>query len=217
MNLAVFTEVVLVVLALILVLLVAFRTELTRARGGKILAFIALFILPGLATWAGFSGQMDRSESTGFCLSCHVMSDYGKSLCVDDPSFVPAVHFQNRFVPRSHACYTCHTDYVMFGGLKAKMEGLHHVYVQYLGTVPKPEAIRLYHPYNNRECLHCHAGMRRFDDATEHKKTPTMLAEIYSGKLSCLSSHCHDTIHDVKDLQYATFWKGCSLNATPTH
>lgn len=217
MNFALFTEIVLVALALVLVVLVAIRAELTHARGGKILAFIALFVLPGLATWAGFGGQMDRSESTGFCLSCHVMSDYGKSLCVDDPSFVPAVHFQNGFVDRSHTCYTCHTDYVMFGGLKAKWAGLHHVYVQYFGTVPKPEAIKLYHPYNNRECLHCHAGTRRFDDATEHKKTRTMLGDIYSGKLSCLASHCHDTIHDVSDLQYATFWKGCSLHVTPAH
>jgi cytochrome c-type protein NapC len=217
MNFAVFVEVILAFLALVLVLLVAFRTELTRARGGKILAFIALFIFPCLATWVGFNTQMDRSESTRFCLSCHVMTGYGKSLYVDDPSFVPAVHFQNRFVPRSHACYTCHTDYAMFGGVRAKMEGLHHVYVQYFGTIPKPDAIRLYHPYSNRECLHCHAGMRRFDDATEHRKTPTMLADIYSGKLSCLSSHCHDTMHDIKDLSYATFWKERSPYATPTH
>ena len=37
----------------ILCLLTALRPELTRARGGKILAFVALCILPGLAVWAG--------------------------------------------------------------------------------------------------------------------------------------------------------------------
>src|SRR5579875_530446 len=217
MNLTVFVEVVLAVLALALVSLVALRVELTRAQGGKILAFTALFILPGLATWVGFNGQMDRAESTRFCLSCHVMSDYGKSLYVDDPSFVPAVHFQNRFVPRSHACYTCHTDYTLFGPFHSKLRGVRHVYVQYFGTIPQPDKIKLYTPYNNRECLHCHADTRRFDEATEHKKTPTMLAEIYSGKLSCLGSHFHDTIHDIKDLQYATFWKERSPHATPAH
>jgi len=217
MSIPVIVEILFVLLALALALLVAFRPELTRARGGKMLAFITLFILPALAIWVGFNVQMNRSESTQFCLSCHVMSSHGKSLYVDDPSFVPAVHFQNRFVPRGHACYTCHTDYAMFGGLRAKLGGLHHLYVQYLGTVPKPEDIKLYHPYNNRECLHCHAGTRRFDEATEHHKTPGMLAEIYSGKLSCLSSHCHDTIHDVKDLKYATFWKERQPDATPAH
>ena len=217
MTISVIVEVLFALLALVLALFVSFRVEMTRALGGKILAFMALFIGPSLAVWVGFNVQMDRAESTRFCLSCHVMSDYGKSLYVDDPSFVPARHFQNNLVPRDHACYTCHTDYTMFGPFRAKLRGVRHVYVQYFGHVPKPEEIRLYTPYNNRECLHCHAGARSFEEATEHNKQPGMLAQIESGKRSCLSSHCHDTIHDVKDLKYATFWKERSPNAAPSH
>ncbi len=59
---------------------------------------------------------MEHATSTKFCLSCHVMEDFGRSLYVDDPSYIPAMHFQNNRVPRDHACYTCHTDYTMFGG-----------------------------------------------------------------------------------------------------
>jgi len=200
-------EVLFICMALALAALVAFRAELTRARGGKILAFFTLFILPVLAVAMGFSEHMQRAESTQFCLSCHVMHDFGRSLDVDDPSYIPAAHFQNRLVPRDQACYTCHTDYAMFGTLKTKFRGLQHMYVQYLGKVPAPADIKLYVPFNNRECLHCHAGMRAFEEQARHTKTPDMMSRIMSNQMSCMSSKCHDTVHDVDTLSDATFWK----------
>ncbi len=98
----------------LLAVLVAMRTGITHGRGGKITAFFALFLLPALSLWAGYSSQMEHATSTKFCLSCHVMEDFGRSLYVDDPSYIPAAHFQNNRVPRDHACYTCHTDYTLF-------------------------------------------------------------------------------------------------------
>jgi nitrate/TMAO reductase-like tetraheme cytochrome c subunit len=186
--------------------LVAFRADLTRARGGKILAFIALFLLPALAMAAGLSQQMEKSKSTQFCMSCHVMEDYGKSLHVDDKSYIPAAHYQNNRVPRDQACYPCHSDYTMYGGLTAKIRGLRHVYIQYLGNIPKPEDIKLYTPFNNRECLHCHAGARSYMETSSHHKTPDMLQLAAENKLSCMSSRCHDTVHDVGTLVDAKFW-----------
>jgi nitrate/TMAO reductase-like tetraheme cytochrome c subunit len=191
-----------------LAILVATRAELTRAQGGKILAFLALFILPVLAVWTGFNRQMDRAETTQFCLSCHVMHDFGQSLRVDDPSYIPAKHFQDNLVPRDHACYTCHTDYTMFGPIHSKIRGLHHLYVQYFGKIPKPADIKLYTPYNNRECLHCHAGARAYDEEPKHSKTPDMMSRINSNQMSCIAAKCHDTVHDVATLKDATFWKG---------
>src|SRR6058998_3634922 len=87
-----------------------------------------------------------------------VMSDWSSDVCssdLDDPSYIAAVHFQNNRVPRDRACYTCHTNYALFGGVRAKLHGARHVYVQYFSTIPAPDKIRLYDPYNNRECLHC--------------------------------------------------------------
>ncbi len=191
-----------------LAVLVAVRADLTKLRNGKILAFIALFVLPALALYGGFSMHMERAQTTEFCLSCHVMADFGRSLYVDDPSYIPAIHFQNNRVPPDRACYTCHTDYAMFGGIRSKLRGVRHLAVQYLGTVPAPDRIRLYEPYNNRECLHCHAGARKFEEQAAHVKTPERLAEITSNVLSCSASKCHDTIHDVGTLADATFWKG---------
>jgi nitrate/TMAO reductase-like tetraheme cytochrome c subunit len=163
--------------------------------------------MPALVMWWGFSEHMERAESTQFCLSCHVMHDFGRSLAVDDPSYVPAVHFQNNLVPRNRACYTCHTDYTMFGTFHSKMRGLRHLYVQYLGTPPAPENIRLYTPFNNRECLHCHDGMRVFEEQPKHNKSPDMMAKIKSNQVSCVSSGCHNIVHDVSTLKDATFWK----------
>ena len=193
-------------MAAVLGLLTALRPELTRVRGGKILAFVALCTLPVLAMWAGVNEHLERSTSTQFCLSCHVMTDFGRSLYVDDRSYLPARHFQNNFVPRAHACFTCHTDYTMFGNYKAKWRGVHHVLVQYFGKVPKPEDIKLYTHYNNRECLHCHAGARSYEEASSHNKAPDMLALAASNQLSCMSSNCHDIVHDVGTLKDATFW-----------
>jgi cytochrome c-type protein NapC len=191
----------------VLGLLISIRPELTIARGGKIFAFVALCILPVLSVWAGFNAQIERSTSTQFCLSCHVMNDFGQSLYVDDKSYIPAAHFQNNFVPRDHACFTCHTDYTMFGDYKAKWRGVHHVMVQYFGTIPKPADIKLYTPYNNRECLHCHAGSRVYEEAAPHHKTPDMLARAASNQLSCMSSDCHEFVHNVADIGGATMWK----------
>jgi len=194
-------------MAALLAAVIAFRADLTRVRGGKILAFIALFLLPTLALTAGLSQQMEHSKSTQFCLSCHVMEDFGKSLLVDDKSYVPAAHFQNNRIPREQACYTCHSDYTMFGGITAKMRGLRHVYIQYLGSIPKPQDVKLYSPFNNRECLHCHAGARSYLETSSHHKTPDMLKLAAENKLSCTSSRCHDTIHDVESIADAKFWK----------
>ena len=81
------------------------RPSLTSATGWKIVAFIGLGVLPALCLVGGMNAHVQRSEQTRFCVSCHVMIPYGQSLYVDDPSHIPAQHFQNHRVParRWHA------------------------------------------------------------------------------------------------------------------
>ena len=133
------------------------------------------------------------------------MADYGRSLYIDDPSYVPAAHFQNNRIPRDEACYTCHTTYTLYGPFQSKLRGLRHLYVQYLGTLPKPENIRLYAPFNNRECLHCHLGGRSFEEGATHQD---LLQSIRTNARSCVSSGCHESIHDIAHQKSLTFWKG---------
>jgi len=194
---------ILVVLSVILIGLLILRPSLTAVTGGKVLAFIALFILPISALALGSVAHLQHATSTSFCLSCHPMEAYGKSLRIDDPTYIPASHFQNNRIPRNEACYTCHTNYAMFGGLKAKMGGLKHLYIYYFGTVP--EKIVLYEPYNNRECLHCHASARSFEETSPHKE---MREQLGGNEMSCLT--CHNKIHDVQNADKLKFWKGPS-------
>ncbi|HEV7505493.1 MAG TPA: NapC/NirT family cytochrome c [Thermoanaerobaculia bacterium] len=193
-----FVALVLVTIALIGLLVL--RPSMFAARGGRILGFLSLFLLPLLVTGLGTSAQIEHSKTTTFCLSCHVMAPYGRSLLVDHPSYVPARHYQNNRVPREAACFTCHTNYTMFGDYKAKLRGLRHVYVNYIGTIPK--RIKLYEPYNNRECLHCHGGARNFEANDVHQP---ILAELAKNSTSCLE--CHDKIHNVHDMAGVKMWK----------
>jgi cytochrome c-type protein NapC len=194
-----------IVITIILVVGLILKPEITSSTGGKILAFLSLFIFPILAAVLGASSHVEHSKTTQFCLSCHEMKPYGKSLHIDDSEYVPASHYQNNRVPREKACFTCHTNYTLYGDFRAKLQGLRHVYVHYLGTVPQPKDIRLYTPYNNRECLHCHLGARSFEEGVTHNDEPTLLANLKTNKVSCLS--CHALAHDIAGLDKLTFWQ----------
>lgn len=190
-------------------LLLELKPEIAQEQGGKILAFAALFILPTAAVVMGSTEHLERSKKTEFCLSCHPMHDYGRSLFVDDKEFVPANHFQNKRISREQACFTCHTDYTMYGDLSAKIRGVKHLYVQYLGTIP--DTLKLYAAYNNRECLQCHSDARTFEGNKHHKETDTTLAAIKDNRLSCMTSGCHDVIHNVREvheLKDSELWHG---------
>lgn len=195
----------LVVLGAVFALVLVVRPSVAKVKLGRAFAFAALFLVPLFAMTLGVADHVERSKTTEFCLSCHAMEPYGKSLLVDDRSLIPAVHYQNHLVPADKACFTCHTDYTMYGDVNAKLRGLRHVYVNYIGGVPKK--IALYTPYNNRECLHCHLGSRSFEEGATHTLEEGTMAKIKTNQLSCMSSGCHESTHDVAGLREATLWK----------
>jgi nitrate/TMAO reductase-like tetraheme cytochrome c subunit len=195
-----------VIITIVFLIAVFAFPALTRTTGGKVYAFFPLFVLPIAAASLGGFEHLERSKQTQFCLSCHTMSEHGKSLYVDDPTYLPASHFQNHRVPPDKACYTCHTDYTMYGDINAKMRGLRHVYVQYLGTIPRPSDIRLYEPYNNRECLYCHQGARTFEEGVSHTLDAETLPAIKSNQMSCMSGGCHEIVHEVGTVSEQKMW-----------
>jgi len=192
-----------ILINVVLVVLLISRPAITETRSGKILAFLSLFLIPLLAAFGGTSAHLEHSKTTGFCLSCHIMEDYGRSLLIDDPNHIPAVHFQNHLVPRQAACYTCHMDYTLYGDINSKLRGLRHLYEQYLGTLP--ERLELYTPYNNRDCLYCHGGARSFEENPIHSLESNTMESIRSNEMSCMS--CHDLVHDMENLSGSTFWR----------
>ncbi len=191
----------LIVLTMVLAIFFFIRPSAPMAAGEKILALIALFILPILCIGGGLSAHLQRSQQTRFCISCHVMTPYGRSLYVNDPSYIPAAHFQNHRVPPDTACYACHADYTIYGPLKDKLEGVRRIYLQYISTPPAHITVR--GGYKNGQCLRCHGGARNFEEDAVHQAIKDSLV---ANQMSCISSGCHDTVHRVAELSHEKFW-----------
>ena len=104
---------------------------------GRVVLLVGLLALPLLLSAGNISYGFHQSSTTAFCLSCHEMRPHGKSLFVDNRQALAAVHYQNRFVDRETVCYSCHKDYAMFGDVKAKLNGLRHVWAHYIAGVPR--------------------------------------------------------------------------------
>jgi cytochrome c-type protein NapC len=186
-------------LAIVVLLYVGARS-LAGQTVGRVVLLVGLVALPVLLSAGNISYGFHQSSTTAFCLSCHEMERHGKSLFVDSRQALAAVHYQNRLVDRETVCYSCHKDYAMFGDVKAKLNGLRHVWAHYIAGVPKK--IELYQPYPNSNCLHCHDDMRRFVEGPAHKP---VLSALYAGTTSCLS--CHRIAHDMAKVDAGEFWQ----------
>jgi nitrate/TMAO reductase-like tetraheme cytochrome c subunit len=184
----------------IVVLLRFGATQLATQHWGRLALLVGLAVLPVLTSVASVSYGVRESSTTRFCLSCHEMQDHGKSLFADNPRALAATHYQNRLIDRDNTCYACHADYGLFGDVKAKLDGLHHVWTHYIGHVP--EKLALYRPYKSDNCLHCHEDGRRFQEALAHKP---VLSELYGGSRSCLT--CHVVAHDRDAVAAQRFWQ----------
>jgi cytochrome c-type protein NapC len=180
-------------------LLLGTRT-LAATRVGRLVLLVGLVALPVMLSAGNLSVGVHESSTTRFCLSCHEMQRHGKSLFVDDRQALAAVHYQNRFVAREAICYSCHKDYALFGDVKAKLNGLRHVWVHYFR--PAPARIQLYQPYPNKNCLHCHDDARSFIEAAAHRP---LMDGLYAGSVSCLG--CHRVAHDLAKVDAQTFWQ----------
>jgi cytochrome c-type protein NapC len=191
----------LIVLTIVLAGVFLVRPSITQGATGKILAFVGLFVLPALCVGTGMSFHMQRSQQTSYCISCHSMKSHGESLNFEDTQYIPAQHFQNHLVPPDAACYTCHTDYTMYGPFKDKLKGLRYLYLEYVSTPPK--TIHIDGKYSNLQCLHCHQGSRNFE---EHLNQMPPIGELTSNRMSCLSSGCHDMIHNASEVSHLKMW-----------
>lgn len=159
------------------------RIPVSTSRHWLLLFGVAVF--PSLALLLGADRALDAAKSPEFCGSCHVMQPWVHDLRNDDSTTLAAVHYQNRFI-REDQCYTCHTDYGFTGPLRAKLGGMIHLLRYETGTYQRP--IELYHPYDIRNCLHCHGESKRY------KAAHTDVAEaIADGSMTCLD--CHNPVH----------------------
>jgi len=194
----------LIVATIVLAAVFLVRSSITVGATGKVLAFVGLCVLPALCIGTGMSFQNQRSKQTRFCVSCHELQ--GKSLYLLNPNYIPAHHFQDHLVPPDKACFTCHTDYAIYGPFRDKLKGLWNMSIQYFSTPPK--TIHIPGGYNNIECLQCHAGTRDFED---HLNQMAPIALLTTNKVSCLS--CHNLMHNVSQVDHLKMWTGGAVLA----
>jgi len=177
----------------VLNLLILFSVARSARRSGltstnKQLMFFGVAVLPLATVFFAYSYGMTASEKVEACGSCHVMTPWVEALRNPKSDTLAALHFKNRYIQENH-CYTCHSDYGMFGTVKAKWEGLGHIARYTTGAYETP--IHIAQPYPNWRCLNCHAGSQKFLDPAKHPKED--LPDLLSGKTSCLE--CHGPAH----------------------
>ena len=181
------------VLAVInLVLLVSiWRYGHTRGvtRTSKAMLFGAILVLPVMVVFLATAHGMDESMTVEACGACHAMEGHVADLRNPKSDSLAAIHYKNRYI-QTNQCYTCHSDYGMFGTVSAKMEGLGHVYHNITDSYEKPIKIRK--PYSNVRCFGCHFGAANF--VAKHDKD--MIPDLVSGKNSCLD--CHGPAHHAE-------------------
>ena len=145
----------------------------------------AVLLVPGLALALGFGMSLEYMKRPQFCGSCHVMHPFTNDLRDPESGTLAAVHYQNRYI-LEHQCYTCHTDYGLFGPMRAKLAGVRHLVNYTTGNYTEP--IRIREPFRNANCLQCHGEAKVFRAA--HTDA---LTELQSGEMSCLD--CHRPAH----------------------
>ena len=168
------------------------RRGVTSASKAFVLGSVV--VLPTVVAFLATAHGMSESMKTEACGACHIMDGHFADLRNPKSDSLAAVHYKNRYIQENH-CYTCHSDYGMFGSMSAKLEGFGHVVHNTTGHYPKP--IKIAHPYSNLRCLNCHAGSQKF--LTKHE--PDELAKLAANKDSCLD--CHGPAHTPAETKEA--------------
>lgn len=154
----------------------------------KIVLFFVLIVFPAILAGATATTSFHNAQTKEFCSSCHVMTPWYADMTNPESESLASLHFRRRWIQQEQ-CYTCHADYVFMGTMKAKMKGMRHVIAYYIGD---RDNIKLYEPFPNENCMHCHSEAAAFRESPSHD---AMMEEIESGEESCIG--CHDLIHDV--------------------
>jgi nitrate/TMAO reductase-like tetraheme cytochrome c subunit len=148
--------------------------------------FLAVVAIPVILSAVTFEVSFERSKSVEFCASCHVMTRFVDGLSEPDSDLLAAKHYQFRRINKNQ-CYTCHSDYDLWGPVKAKMNGLRHMAHYYFGEAREP---KLYKPFPNDHCLQCHDKAKSFVKAATHQD---IMESLRSNETSCIT--CHGPVH----------------------
>ena len=150
--------------------------------------FVSVGLVPVMVAFLSFAHGLETSATVSACGSCHTMTPFVRDLRDVKSDTLAATHFKNRFI-RENQCYTCHSDYGLGGTIKAKFEGLGHVWRYTTGLYETP--IKLAQPFPNTRCLECHAESQRFLNSAGHPKEA--MPDLMDGAMPCIA--CHGPAH----------------------
>lgn len=191
------------ILSVITVLLVVYSTYIRNRKIRKLvkdfpiigdndsrwLLFMGIVILSPFIFLVSYEKGIQQSKRNNFCHSCHVMHGYINDMEDPDSEHLAAEHYQYRWIS-DYQCYTCHSEYGLFGTAKAKISGIGHIWAQYFVGYETP--LKIKGTYNNNICLHCHGEVLDWQDTKEHEDN---LVDIKDNKMSCLGADCHVSPH----------------------
>src|SRR6185436_17586643 len=87
----------------------------------KLLIMAGLALMPVSTLTIAQAVTLDHMHTVEFCRSCHVMQPFVDSFGATDNVTLAALHVQNHRVDPKTACYTCHTQYSLFGPVQVKI------------------------------------------------------------------------------------------------
>jgi len=153
--------------------------------------FVGICVLPIPALFVSIGVGLEQSKDVTFCNSCHTMDPFFIDMNNPGSATLAALHYRNRYIQREH-CWTCHSDYGIFGTAEAKMDGLKHVYRYSFHTYKLP--IQLKYPYDLSICLNCHAESALFQRPRNDPEAHAGVLEgVMNNEISCLT--CHGQAH----------------------
>ncbi len=158
----------------------------------KLILGFGLFLLPTTAAVLGNAANLETTKTVAFCGSCHVMTSYVEDARDPASESLASTHARLEHF-RETACYTCHADYGMVGGVTTKINGMHHVVAFYGDDWSRPghEPPALYKPYDVRTCETCHDPLRA-SAPLEHQ---VHAEKLRAREITCSSRGCHGPPH----------------------
>lgn len=177
----------LVSIALLTYYIFFLRERLEEPRS-KWLLLIGLFILPIFSTYIAGNIALEEAKSVDTCNSCHVMEPYIRDMVENvNLTTLTSKHYLNRWI-NANQCYTCHTNYGVYGDIEAKLAGARHTYKYYTGTYETP--IKLVGTYQNSICLFCHRETIGFKGVAVHS---AIMEDLTKNTVLCVN--CHAPVH----------------------
>ncbi|CUW40731.1 Cytochrome c-type protein TorC [Magnetospirillum sp. XM-1] len=161
------------------------------------------WMLAGVVAWGGFNTALEATNTTSFCISCHVMRD---TVYVE---YRQSAHFQNRSGVRA-GCPDCHVPRDWNHKLIRKAQASNELFHWALGSIDTPEKFEAkrhdlaarewtrMRESDSRECRNCHS-FEAMDFHKQSMKAARAMREAAKAGKTCID--CHKAVaHKMPDV-----------------